>query len=76
MRHMGLDIEGIVVDVLQRRQRKGLRREVIRKTIDKGGATLRRINAELRAHGLSPSRTIEQAVRAANARPLPSLKWK
>ena len=77
MRDMGLDIGSMVADVFERRRRKRLRREVTRETINETGrATLKRINAELRAHGLSAFRTVEQAVRAANARELPLLTLK
>ena len=74
---MDLNIESIVRDVLERRECKRLRRHATREIPDTlERANIKNVNAELRARGFRPFRTIEAVVRAANARPLPSLEFR
>ncbi len=66
---MDLNIESIVNDVIERRERKRLRRQAVPEILDTlEHPNLKNVNAELRARGLRPFRTIEAVVRAANAR--------
>ena len=77
MKDMDLNIESIVNDVIERRERKRLRRQAVPEILDTlEHPNLKNVNAELRARGFRPFRTIEAAVREANARPLPSLEFR